>query len=49
MQTWYRTNKFTTANLPANQLVDASYAAPAVAKLGKFVPENQASKLPGCR
>jgi NitT/TauT family transport system substrate-binding protein len=49
MQTWYRNNKFTTANLPASRLVDASYADDAIRKLGKFVPENQTSTLPGCR
>jgi NitT/TauT family transport system substrate-binding protein len=49
MQTWYRANRFTTADLPVNRLVDASYAEPAIAKLGPFVPENGASKLAGCR
>jgi NitT/TauT family transport system substrate-binding protein len=49
MQRWYVANKFSTANLPAERLVDASYAEAAVKKLGPFVLENKASTLEGCR
>jgi NitT/TauT family transport system substrate-binding protein len=49
MQRWYVANKFSTANLPAERLVDMSYAEEAVKKLGPFVPENKASTLAGCR
>jgi NitT/TauT family transport system substrate-binding protein len=49
MQAWYRANKFSSAQLPAERLVDTSYADYAVAKLGPFVLENKASPLAGCR
>jgi NitT/TauT family transport system substrate-binding protein len=49
MQTWYRDNKFGTAQLPPERLADTSYAEYAVAKLGPFELENKASKLAGCR
>ena len=49
MQAWYIKNKFTDAELPADRLVDTSYADFAVAKLGPFVLENKDSKLAGCR
>jgi NitT/TauT family transport system substrate-binding protein len=49
MQTWYRQNKFGTAQLPPERLVDTSYAEYAVAKLGPFELENKASTLAGCR
>src|SRR5215469_5334770 len=49
MQRWYVANKFSTANLPAERLVDMSYADAAVKKLGPFVPENKASTREGCR
>jgi NitT/TauT family transport system substrate-binding protein len=49
MQAWYRANKFSSAQLPAERLVDTSYADYAVAKLGPFVLENKDSKLAGCR
>jgi NitT/TauT family transport system substrate-binding protein len=49
MQAWYRQNKFSSAQLPAERLVDTSYADYAVAKLGPFVLENKDSKLAGCR
>jgi NitT/TauT family transport system substrate-binding protein len=49
MQAWYKKNKFTGAELPADRLADTSYADYAVAKLGPFVLENQESKLAGCR
>ena len=44
MQDW-----FSTAKLPAERLVDMSYADAAVKTLGPFVLENKASTLPGCR
>ena len=49
MQRWYVANKFSTANLPAERLVDMSYADAAVKQLGPFVAENKASTLTGCR
>jgi hypothetical protein len=49
MQAWYKKNKFTDAELPADQLADTSYADYAVRKLGPFVLENKDSKLAGCR
>ncbi|HEY1544286.1 MAG TPA: ABC transporter substrate-binding protein [Xanthobacteraceae bacterium] len=49
MQRWYVANKFSTASLPAERLVDASYAEAAVKKLGPFVLENKASTREGCR
>jgi NitT/TauT family transport system substrate-binding protein len=49
MQRWYTKNKFSTAQVPANRLVDTSYIDYAVQKLGPFVLENKDSKLPGCR
>jgi len=49
MQRWYTKNKFSTAQVPANRLVDTRYIDYAVQKLGPFVLENKASKLPGCR
>jgi NitT/TauT family transport system substrate-binding protein len=49
MQAWYKQNKFSNAQLPAERLVDTSYADYAVEKLGPFVLENQDSKLAGCR
>jgi NitT/TauT family transport system substrate-binding protein len=49
MQRWYVANKFSTADLPVERLVDASYAEAAVKKLGPFVPENKTSPLEGCR
>lgn len=49
MQDWYVANKFSTAKLPAERLVDVSYADNAVKKLGPFVLENKASTLEGCR
>jgi NitT/TauT family transport system substrate-binding protein len=49
MQDWYVANKFSTAKLPAERLVDMSYADAAVKKLGPFVLENKESKLEGCR
>jgi hypothetical protein len=42
-------NKFSTAKLPAERLLDMSYADAAVKKLGTFVLENTESKLEGCR
>ena len=49
MQDWYLANKFSTAKLPADRLLDMSYADNAVQKLGPFVLENKASTLEGCR
>jgi NitT/TauT family transport system substrate-binding protein len=49
MQSWYRKNKFTTADVPAQRLVDTSYVDYAVDKLGPFVLENKDSTLTGCR
>ncbi|MGA7611594.1 MAG: hypothetical protein WCF49_15590, partial [Xanthobacteraceae bacterium] len=49
MQSWYRKNKFITADFPAERLVDQSYVDYAVGKLGPFVLENKDSKLSGCR
>jgi len=49
MQAWYSANKLSTADFPAERVVDSSYADYAVKKLGPFVLENQASTLPGCR
>jgi NitT/TauT family transport system substrate-binding protein len=49
MQAWYSANKMSTANFPAERVVDSSYADYAVKKLGPFVLENKASTLPGCR
>jgi len=49
MQAWFRANKFSDANLPADRLVDTSYTDYAVKKLGPFVLENKDSKLAGCR
>jgi len=49
MQDWYIKNGFSRAKLPAERLVDASYAELAVQKLGPFVPINKDSNLDGCR
>jgi len=49
MQSWYRKNKFITADFPAERLVDTSYVDYAVEKLGPFVLENKDSTLKGCR
>ena len=49
MQDWYVANKFSTAKLPTERLLDTSYAENAVKKLGPFAPENKASTLEGCR
>jgi NitT/TauT family transport system substrate-binding protein len=49
MQSWYVKHKLSTTELPAERVVDTSYADYAVKKLGPFVLENKASTLPGCR
>jgi NitT/TauT family transport system substrate-binding protein len=49
MQAWYSANKMSTANFPAERVVDSSYADYAAKKLGPFELENKASTLPGCR
>ena len=49
MQAWYKRNKFGGTELPAERLVDSSYAEYAAEKLGPFELENKASPLAGCR
>ena len=49
MQAWYKQNKFSSAQLPAERLADTSYAAYAAEKLGPFAVENKESRLAGCR
>jgi NitT/TauT family transport system substrate-binding protein len=49
MQAWYGANKMSTANFPAERVVDSSYVDYAVQQLGPFALENKASTLPGCR
>lgn len=49
MQDWYVANKLSVAKLPAERLVDMSYADKAVKELGPFVLENKGSTLEGCR
>jgi NitT/TauT family transport system substrate-binding protein len=49
MQAWYSANKMSTANFPAERVVDSSFADYAVNKLGPFVLDNKASTVPGCR
>jgi NitT/TauT family transport system substrate-binding protein len=49
MQDWFVANKFSTAKLPVEKLLDMSYADAAIKKLGPFVLENKESKLEGCR
>jgi NitT/TauT family transport system substrate-binding protein len=49
MQKWYVANKFSTASLPAERLVDMSYAEAAAKQLGPFRLENKSSTLAGCR
>jgi NitT/TauT family transport system substrate-binding protein len=49
MQAWYKRNKFGGTELPAERLVDTSYAQYAAEKLGPFALENNASPLAGCR
>ena len=49
IQDWYLKNKFITAKLPIEKLVDYSYSDYAHEKLGPFELENKASKLAGCR
>jgi NitT/TauT family transport system substrate-binding protein len=48
-QDFYINNKFVTAKLPIERLVDHSYVDAASKQLGPFVLENKDSKLPGCR
>jgi NitT/TauT family transport system substrate-binding protein len=48
-QDFYLSNKFITAKLPAERLVDHTYVDAASKELGPFVVENKDSKLPGCR
>jgi hypothetical protein len=49
IQDWYQKNKFITAKLPIEKLVDYSYTDYAQQQLGPFVLEKKDSKLPGCR
>jgi NitT/TauT family transport system substrate-binding protein len=49
MQDWFVANKFSNAKLPAEKLLDMSYADAAIRKLGPFQLENKDSKLEGCR
>jgi NitT/TauT family transport system substrate-binding protein len=49
IQAWYLKNKFTTAEIAPERLVDNSYVDEAAQKLGAFVLEKPDSKLPGCR
>jgi NitT/TauT family transport system substrate-binding protein len=49
MQDWFVANKFSTAKLPAEKLLDMSYADAAIKKLGPFRLEKTDSKLEGCR
>jgi len=49
MQHWYVANKMSTADFPAERVVDSTYADYAAKKLGPFVLENKASTTPGCR
>jgi NitT/TauT family transport system substrate-binding protein len=49
MQSWYRKNRMSNAEFPAERLVNNSYVRDAVAKLGAFRLENQDSGLAGCR
>jgi NitT/TauT family transport system substrate-binding protein len=48
MQKWYLESKFINKAFPIERLVDRSFTDYAKAKLGPFVIENKASKLPGC-
>ena len=49
MQDWFVANKFSNSKLPAERLLDMSYADVALKKLGPFQLENKDSKLDGCR
>jgi NitT/TauT family transport system substrate-binding protein len=49
MQAWYRSNKMTNADFPAERLLDASYVEHALQKLPRWQLEKSESKLPGCR
>jgi len=49
MQAWYRAQKMSNAEFPAERLVDTSYVEYALAKLPPWELENKESKLEGCR
>jgi NitT/TauT family transport system substrate-binding protein len=49
IQDWYVKNKFVTAKLPIEKLVDYSYSDYAQKQLGPFTLENKDSKTQGCR
>lgn len=46
---WYRANGFVKGDVPRDRLVDNRWMEAANAKLGPFVLENAASRIPGCR
>ena len=49
MQAWYRKNKMSNVEFPAERLVDTSYVEYALQQLPAWELENKESKLPGCR
>ena len=49
MQAWFIKNKMSSAEFPADRVVDKSYVEYALAKLPPFELENKASTLAGCR
>jgi len=49
MQAWYRANKMSNAEFPAERLVDSSYVEYALSKLPPWELQNKDSKLEGCR
>jgi NitT/TauT family transport system substrate-binding protein len=49
MQAWFVKSKMSSGELPAERLLDTSYADYAVQKLGPWQLENTQSKLAGCR
>ncbi|MCC6780909.1 MAG: ABC transporter substrate-binding protein [Hyphomicrobiales bacterium] len=49
MQSWFVKSRMSTAEFPAERVIDKSYVDNALAKLGPFELENKASTLPGCR
>ena len=46
---WYRANGFVKGEVPRDKLVDNTFVDDANAKLGPFVIETKASRVPGCR
>jgi NitT/TauT family transport system substrate-binding protein len=49
MQAWYVKSKLSSAQFPAERVVDSSYADYAAKQLGPFALGNAASTLAGCR